>query len=567
MLRPQKPKTRNGTLLLSFPCLLAAFLLFPNWAIADVGMTDLIVRDRILHTHPDELTEEALPIVHDCPQVAATIRAEDMTEDELTTACIVLKKTEDHYHTKLGTDPANPVMDWHDTVEILMFSRRENMNEYYAAAFGRELTAAGVYAGWTENEEVRPWIILSFSRSRFEEISQQYLVDPAENDAWSLLKHEYIHHLDSTYHQNASCVHLEGVAEYFSSFTDNMKVPTYIYWLRLIGNGSDLPSLPSAWNYQGLVGAGINPVDANYGWGYLTVRFLFEEHPQVMLDLYGIASRISRYDDCWRLRAEYASETFPALAEDFERWLREFVAIKSAQQIGPITLFLASDENGNPLYHPLHQTLADSGPPEDYAGFRILRTFSYFQSSSQDNLAVSVSFSDSAIENIVDIYANWSKVSLYAVGTGAVEVTLTVTAPDGNSTQQTFVVTVVNDLQSKEVVVRDPLSIEENYLSVDLSTYFTGPALKDVEFVAASSNPDVAPVSLDGGRLVITASSVGEAQITVRGDYLGRVEERTFTISVTDECPRWLCRGTLTGWRSALLPTADTSDTRTTGRR
>lgn len=564
MLRPQKPKTRSGTLLLSFPCLLAAVLLFPNWAIADVGMTDLIVRDRILHTHPDELTEKALPIVHDCPQVAATIRAEDMTEDELTTACIVLKKTEDHYHTKLGTDPANPVMGWHDTVEILMFSKRENMKEYYAAAFGRELTATGVYAGWTENEEVRPWMILSFSRSRFEEISQQYFVDPTENGAWSLLKHEYIHHLDSTHHQNASCVHLEGVAEYFAAFTDNTDVPNYGYWLRLIGNGSDLPSLPSAWDYLGLVDAGINRVDAQYGWGYLTVRFFFEEHPQVMLDLYDIASRISRYDDCWRLRAEYASETFPPLAEDFERWLKEFVAIKSVRQIEPIILFLASDENGNPLYHPL---LADNEPPEDYAGFRILRTFSYFQSSSQDDFTVSVSFSDSAIENIIDIYANWSKVSLYAVGTGAVEVTLTVSTPDGNRAQQTFAVTVVNDLQSKEVVVRDPLSIEEDYLSVDLSMYFTGPALEDVEFVAASSNPDVAPVSLDGGRLVITAGSAGEAQITVRGDYLGRVEERTFTISVTDECPQWLCRGTLTGWRTALLPTADTSDTQTTGRR
>lgn len=564
MSRPQKPRSQKRYPFAIIPCLLAAVLLFPNWAIADVGMTDLIMRDRILHTHPDELTEEALPIVHDCPQVAATIRAEDMTEDELTTACIVLKKTEDHYHTKLGTDPANPVMGWHDTVEILMFSKRENMNEYYAAAFGRELTASGVYAGWTENEEVRPWMILSFSRSRFEEIRQQYFVDPTENGAWYLLKHEYIHHLDSTHHQNASCVHLEGIAEYFAAFTDNTDVPNYGHWLRLIGNGSDLPSLPSAWDYLGLIDAGINRVDAQYGWGYLTVRFFFEEHPQVMLDLYDIASRISRYDDCWRLRAEYASEAFPPLAEDFERWLKEFVAIKSVQQIEPITLFLASDENGNALYHPL---LADNEPPEDYAGFRILRTLSYFQSSSQDYFTVSVSFSDSAIENIVDIYANWSKVSLYAVGTGAVEVTLTVTTPDGNSAQQTFVVTVVNDLQSKEVIVRDPLSIEEDYLSVDLSTYFTGPALEDVEFVAASSNPDVAPVSLDGGRLVITASSAGEAQITVRGDYLGRVEERTFTISVTDECPQWLCRGTLTGWRTALLPTAETSDTQTSGRR
>ena len=64
--------------------LFAATFLFPNYAAADVAMADLIVRDRVLHTHPDDLTEEALPIVHDCPQVAATIRAEEMTEVELT---------------------------------------------------------------------------------------------------------------------------------------------------------------------------------------------------------------------------------------------------------------------------------------------------------------------------------------------------------------------------------------------------------------------------------------------------------------------------------------------------
>ena len=68
----------------------------------------------------------------------------------------------------------------------------------------------------------------------------------------------------------------------------------------------------------------------------------------MMLDLYDIAGHISRYDDCWRLRAEYSREAFPPLAEYFERWLKEFVAIKSVQQIEPITLFLASEENGNP---------------------------------------------------------------------------------------------------------------------------------------------------------------------------------------------------------------------------
>ena len=123
---------------------------------ADVAMVDLIVRDRVLHTHPDDLTEEALPIVHDCPQVAATIRAEEMTEVELTTACAVLKETEDRYHAKMQTDPRSPIKDWYDKVEILMFSSNESLAEWYFASFGREVGNPSVYY-WPFEDLIYPW--------------------------------------------------------------------------------------------------------------------------------------------------------------------------------------------------------------------------------------------------------------------------------------------------------------------------------------------------------------------------------------------------------------------------
>ena len=162
---------------------------------------------------------------------------------------------------------------------------------------------------------------------------------------------------------------------------------------------------------------------------------------------------------------------------------------------------------------------------------------------------------------ILSVRANAYWISLFALDTGTVDVTLTATAPNGKSEQQTFTVTVVNDLQSSEIVFRDALAIEEGYSVIDLSAYFTGPPVGEIEFTAASSNPNVASVSLDGGRLLIAAGSTGEAQITVRADYLGRVKEQTFTIVVTDECPTWLCRGTFSGWRSTLLGTTEADDT------
>ena len=264
---------------------------------------------------------------------------------------------------------------------------------------------------------------------------------------------------------------------------------------------------------------------------------------------------------------DYANEALPPLEDDFEKWLKEFIAFKTVRQIEPITLFLALDENGAPLRH--EPTTADESRNElyDNAGVANVLLSRYIQSSRPENLVVSVSLTDDGVGEIVDFFASAYELSLSAVSTGTTEATLTVTAPDGKSAQQTFAVTVLNDLQSEEIVVRDPLSTEDGYLAVDLSTYFTGPALEDVEFIAASSNADVAPVSLEGGRLVVTAVSAGEAEITVRGDYRGRVQERTFTIVVTDECPLWLCRGTFTGWRSALLRTTETGDTPTTSER
>ena len=144
-------------------------------------------------------------------------------------------------------------------------------------------------------------------------------------------------------------------------------------------------------------------------------------------------------------------------------------------------------------------------------------------------------------------------------GIGSVDVTVTLTAPDGESAQQTFTVNVARDAhwQLKPIVLRDPVSTEEGYQVVNLATYFTGPAVEESDFVVESHNPDVALAEVRDGHLVITAVSVGEAEVTVRGDYYGRIGEQTFTIVVTNTCPSWLCeRSFLTGWRSALLQQA-----------
>ena len=69
------------------------------------------------------------------------------------------------------------------------------------------------------------------------------------------------------------------------------------------------------------------------------------------------------------------------------------------------------------------------------------------------------------------------------------------------------------------------------------------------EFMVSSSNPQVATASLDGGALTINTLSPGEAVIRITLGYEERSVTGTVRVTVTAECPLWLCRPWNAGWR------------------
>ena len=483
----------------------------------------------------EQLRDELLPIVHECDQVTVTIRAQDMTEDQLTRACILLKETEDHFHTLMQTDPGNPLRG--EELEILAFSDPTDINEYWTA----------VYGGRGSGDFFAVYLFRSFAWD-----TAVVLLGGTDWGSWV---HEYAHHLDWTFNQAIHCLYPRGVEGYLNlgpteGLAEYVSERDYGVWISLIGDGSNLPALLDAWKYWERDDRFI----FQYGWGYLIVRFLFEEHPQAILALY---DTIRAFDcsDHYVVRdfESYASEILAPLEGDFHRWARSFANLTRVRQIESVTLFIDDDGNQLEVDYP------------DVYGHIVWRR--YFHTSLQD-LAVSATFSipyrrfGVAEEpryrtDIVDVTlmtdGAWR---LLANRLGTVEVTVTLTAPDGESAQQTFTVNVARDLhwQLNPVVVRDPVSTEEGYAVVDLSPYFTGPALEESEFSAVSHNPNIALAEVRDGRLFITGVSTGEVAITVRGNYHGRVGEQTFTVSVTEDCPTWLCeRGAFTGWRSILL--------------
>ena len=516
--------------------LLAALLLCPNMASAHDPALGSFTYDDIMEDlalsleEHDQLKDELLPIVHECPELAVTIRAKDLAKYRLAKGCAILKETEEYFHATLQTDPASPL--WREELEMLWFSDPNEMNEYWKTAYsgGRDAGFAAAYlvrrSDWT---------------------TAVALLGGVSYGIWA---HEYVHHLDWTFNQSSYCSTpgaprykhlgpLEGLAQYIVGRDFGNEV-------YLIGDGSNLPDLIDAWRYW----EHDDWSDFQYGWGYLIVRFLFEEYPQVILKLYDMIRMIGcslDYDVSLSLES-YVDEALPPLNDDFHRWARSFTNLTRVRQIEPITLFL--DDDG--IY--VRGDVLDN--------FDRLVWRRYFHTSRQD-LTMSVSYSTPGVADLPPS-TRWQAWNVRPIAIGSVDITVTLTAPDGDSASQTFTVHVARDAhwQLKPIVLRDPVSTEEGYQAVNLATYFTGPAVEESEFVAESHNPHVALAEVRDGHLVIAAVSVGEAEVTVRGDYHGRVGEQTFTIVVTNTCPSWLCeRSFFTGWRSALLQqAADAAD-------
>ena len=510
---------------------LGAAMLFPNWAAAHVvscgEAPPLLGNDE-----HDQLTRETLPIVHDCPQVAATFRAQDMTEDEFDAACNLLKETEDFFHATMGTDPASPAPYWATiaddplTVEILAFSSNEDAAKYNLAVYG-EGACIGCYRAYGRIAR----IVLN-------------------RHVGQVLEHEYIHHLDFRFRRNdvyVSRVVIEGLVNYLVAARQG----SGSHWLRnnarrtgIIDDSSSLPTL-SELITSGDYEHGILP----YAWGYTFMYYLFNENPQVVKGMTD-SGRVSQL--AYR---DYLDETLPLLTDDFHRWLRGLVPI-TLKQIEPVAVFRGPD-----YYRPRSIYLADY-----FVTIQDLQDFAF-------DVSLSAPYEQQDDWLVSDIVSVRLSGTLLIIGTsfgplesalGTVEVTVTATAPDGQSAELTVTVNVVRDLETTAITLRDAVSTEEGTTAINLENYYTGPALGEVDFTVASNKPNVALVAVRGGHLIITAVAAGEAEVTVRTDYYGRITTQTFAVTITDDCPAYLCRGFFNGWRWLLLEDGQAAATETT---
>ena len=83
----------------------------------------------------------------------------------------------------------------------------------------------------------------------------------------------------------------------------------------------------------------------------------------------------------------------------------------------------------------------------------------------------------------------------------------------------------------------------------DLRPYFRDVLPDGGEFTVSSSNPQVATASLAGGMLTVATFAPGEAVIRITLGHQGRSVTGVVRVTVTAECPPWLCRSWNEGWR------------------
>jgi|GEM_PF-596338 len=204
-----------------------------------------------------------------CPDSSVHLRTEELTPDEASQACTLLA-TEKPYFMAMVQSTGTPVPDDFDTsLEVVVFSNNAEYDKYSPIFFGNDTNNGGIYLEGEPN--------VTGNQSRFIAFEADWLRPTFS--VWNL-GHEYVHYLDGRFdmygdfaleNQVPVVWWLEGLAEYISlKNVDQTAIDaanTGQYKLSTI--------------YQNTYSMD-DYLNRAYYWGYMSVRFMFEKHPEVI---------------------------------------------------------------------------------------------------------------------------------------------------------------------------------------------------------------------------------------------------------------------------------------------
>ncbi|WP_076414319.1 M9 family metallopeptidase [Shewanella sp. UCD-KL12] len=192
-----------------------------------------------------------------------TMRAQSMYRDQATWACDVLGGQEVYFHSKLATNNTPVANDNNSALELIVFDSSSDYQSYAGTFFGIATNNGGMYL------EGSPAGLKN--QARF--IAYEAEWRQPDFHIWNL-QHEYVHYLDGRYNLQGDFSRgisadtiwwIEGLAEYISYRDANTSAIT-------MGETGEFPlSTIFKNNYN-------SGQDRIYRWGYLAVRFMFENH-------------------------------------------------------------------------------------------------------------------------------------------------------------------------------------------------------------------------------------------------------------------------------------------------
>ncbi|MEI5638870.1 MULTISPECIES: collagenase [unclassified Pseudoalteromonas] len=338
------------------------------------------------------------------------IRAQELSDIQLDSACQAMGDEELRFHTMLETGRVPVSDDYNDFLQVNIFNSSAAYKKYAKAIFKINTDNGGMYLEGTPSD--------SNNIANFVAYEADYA--KAEHYIWNL-EHEYVHYLDGRFDLygdfNAPTQPIvwwsEGVAEYIAKLNDNQAA------LDTISDGS-VYSLQQifATTYEGF------DQDRIYRWGYLAVRFMYERHVGELK-----AMRQETRSGNWQAYQQRVNRWANDYQEEFEQWTQALVA---------------SDENQSP-------SAQINGPYQGQAGAAIQFSSQGSIDPDGDELSYLWQFGDGTQSQVANPSHSYDQ-------SGEYQVHLTVSDPNGlTHSDSTTVVVQASDNQQLQSGV--PVSV------------------------------------------------------------------------------------------------------------
>jgi len=207
--------------------------------------------------------ENILPLTHTCSSTLK-FRAQDMTYAQFVSSCELVNAEESYFHQKLSTQNLPVDNDLNEDLRMVIFDDYRQYNRYGSRLFNINTNNGGMYI---EGDATSANNQANFYAHEADWLRPEFSI-------WNL-EHEYVHYLDGRFdlkgnfsdYPDTTVWWSEGVAEYISLKDNNDDAKALI---SVSGNNRTLEQI-FATNYS-------NTSDDIYRWGYLGVRFIFENN-------------------------------------------------------------------------------------------------------------------------------------------------------------------------------------------------------------------------------------------------------------------------------------------------